>query len=139
MESKNIANIEPIENSLRAAMSMAVRGSSEWAHNYILDAERKADFVGIELPKERYESIMEKAYFNNACSILISAKLAKREGMKDAFRLFYDTAMRCENSYSQIAKRRIAGAPDDLREQWEKDYAIKSKALREQREFIEGL
>lgn len=139
MESEHIAKIAPIEKALRAAMDMASHGSSEWAQNYILDAERKADSVGIELPRERYESIMEKAYFNNACSILISAKLAKRDGMKDASKLFFDSAVRCENAYVQIAKRRIAGAPDDLKEQWEKDYASKSSALREQLECIEGM
>jgi len=139
MESKHIANIEPIEKSLRAAMSMAIRGSSEWAQNYILDAERKADAVGIELPKERYESIMEKAYFNNAASLLISAKNAKNDGMVDAFMLFYDGAVRCENAYNQIAKRRIGRAPEGLEEQWEKDHVAKSNALREQREFIDGM
>lgn len=139
MENDIISKLMPIEKSLRAAMSMAVLGSSEWAQNYILDAERKADDVGIELQKDRYESIMEKAYFNNACSLLISAKHAKRDGMKDAFAIFYNTALRCENSYGQIARRRIAGASEGLKESWEKDYDAKSNAMREQREFIEGM
>ena len=139
MDSEFISKISPIEKSLKNAMSMAIHGSSEWAQNYILDAERKADAAGVELPKERYESIMEKAYFNNAASLLISAKNAKKDGMVDAFRLFYDGAVRCENAYNQIAKRRIGGAPEGLEEQWEKGHVAKSNALREQREFIEGM